>query len=296
MQAQRAGILQARQLVALRTDAPVDADDLLKKRAPRLAEVPPPLPEETERMPDDTKEKHAEWRQVPEPEEPEPETTAEREQQSGPVVIDAQGEPVDVDPIEVRLTDDGTPDVRVAGAPRRTSGALALTESPEWTLALEPKGMNQAVWLAEKLAPQFPDLGGWHGCLCVILMGREMGLPAMGALLNYKRVKGRFAPSWQLLAACIVQHPACEYLRLVRSDADGASFVTKRRGSPEVPYTYTIEMAQRAGLVRQGERGDSAWISHPEAMCRKMCVVHLGRIVFPDNKALGLYFPDEIAA
>jgi hypothetical protein len=149
MQAQRAGILQARQLVALRTDAPVDADDLLKKRAPRLAEVPPPLPEETERMPDDTKEKHAEWRQVPEPEEPEPETTAEREQQSGPVVIDAQGEPVDVDPIEVQLTDDGTPDVRVAGAPRRTSGALALTESPELTLALEPKGMNHAVWLAE---------------------------------------------------------------------------------------------------------------------------------------------------
>lgn len=177
---------------------------------------------------------------------------------------------------------------------RESSQSTALTgkQTVGWDSALEPRGLQQAKWIAETLSPMFPRLDGWQGCLAIIMCGREMGLGVMSSLMNFDIVEGKPSPKWQVIVAFAMQHPDCEYFRLVHSDDQGARFVAKRKGDPEVPMAFTIEDAKRAGLVKPS----SGWNRYPAALCRKMCAVHLSRVVFPDSKASGLYCPEELAA
>lgn len=180
------------------------------------------------------------------------------------------------------------------GVVRESSTSTELTgkQSAGWDIALEPRGLAQAKWVAETLAPMFPKLGGWQGTLGVIMCGRELGLGTMASLMNFDIVEGRPSPRWQVIVAFAMQHPESEYFRLVESTNEGATYVAKRRGNPEVTMSFTVEDAKRAGLYKPS----SGWQKYPAALCRKMCAVHLARALFPDSKASGLYCPEELAA
>jgi 5'-3' exonuclease len=171
--------------------------------------------------------------------------------------------------------------------------ATSIVMGPGYGLALEPRNMTQAVWVAQQIeaASLFPKLRTWQAHLAIMMVGREMGLSTMAALMNFELVEGRPTPRWQLIMACAVQHPECEYFVMIESDDEHATFETKRRRNPQVDtYTYTIDMARQAQLVKPG----SGYDKHPAALIRKMCCVHLARVTYPDSKAMGLYFPEEL--
>lgn len=160
--------------------------------------------------------------------------------------------------------------------------------------SLEPSDMRQLAWLAQRLEESglYPKLR-WQGILGIALMGRSLGLSLMASLANFSLVEGRPSPNWQVIAAFTRQHPDCEYLRLVESTDERATYETKRRSEPEpTRLTYTLDQAKRAALVRP----NSGWVKFPEAMLRKMALVHLSRAVYPDSRASGLYIPEELGA
>lgn len=339
-------VLRARSLVALRLDAPVDANDLLLPGAPSR-----PEPERGEPVP--AADGGEAFDQALESFEPEPEsgeqtsqaeveravaaetTVAGRVAATLPAYPNPSGKPEAelLDPAKaISAAAPGTKPVTqaeveravaaahaVAGTEAKahvaevvgndigpqgevkhnivressTSTALTHKHTPGWDVALEPKGMAQAKWVAETLAPMFPKLGGWQGCLAIIMCGRELGLGVMASLMNFDLVEDRPSPRWQVIVAFAIQHPECEYFRLVESTDTYATFVTKRRGQPEAPpMTFSVEQAKKAGLWKP--RG--GWDKFPAALCRKMAAVHLARAVYPDSKASGLYCPEELAA
>lgn len=171
----------------------------------------------------------------------------------------------------------------------------SIVMGPGYGLALEPRNMTQAVWVAQQIeaAALFPKLRTWQAHLAIMMVGREMGLSTMAALMNFDLVEGRPTPKWQLIMACAMQHPECEYFVMLESNDEHATFETKRkRNADPDTYTYTIDMARQAQLVKPG----SGYDKHPAALMRKMCCVHLARVTYPDSKAMGLYFPEELGA
>lgn len=173
------------------------------------------------------------------------------------------------------------------------SGGSIVQLHAGFMLALEPRNMEQAVWMAKSFESSllFPKLGRWQAILAVMVMGRELGLSAMTSLMNFDMVEGRPSPKWQLIVAMAIQHPDCEYFEMIESTAEKAIFRTKRRQhSTPKEIGFSLDEARKAGLVKPY----SGWDKFSAALCRKMSAVHLVRAVYPDNRAAGLYFPEEM--
>lgn len=319
----KAQVFQARELVRLRIDAPVDANELLfkGKAKPVVAKAVTPLPDD-----DQDDDFDAAVRRMPESSWPNPSGKPE-EKLLDPAVAIPGGSPAAANAemadeaaaalpkgpgvakakprLEVvdttgapanEATKEAEPTLPEPPAePTKLAGIVPARGDDQWDLALEPRTMKQAIWLANEFAARelFPALGGWQGYLAVIMMGRELGLGAMASLTNITIVEGRPSPNWQIIVGFVQQHPDCEYFMLVSSSRTSATYKTKRRQNPEATeLTYTIEDAQIAGLVKPF----SGWDRHPAAMCRKMCATHLARAVYPDSKVVGLYAPEEMGA
>lgn len=312
-------VFQARELVKLRIDAPVDANELLLKRKPKVSA--PPL----RAVPDEKADDVASWpnpKRQPEDKLLDPTVAipagspaaanaemadeaiagaaeaAPKSQppQSGPSVAKARPRPVvDTKGETVAEHDEkGTPIAKLLRDSKAGPASLvAQRGTDEWELALEPKGLNQAKWLAEAFhsVEMFPKLKSEMHYLAILMMGRELGLGAMASLVNIEIVEGRPSPHWQVIVGFAQLHPDCEYFQLVETTREYAIYETKRRQNP-VPtrLRYGLEDAEQAGLMKPF----SGWDRHPAAMCRKMAAVHLARAVYPDSKVIGLYAPEEL--
>lgn len=123
----------------------------------------------------------------------------------------------------------------------------------------------------------------------VACLGMELGLSPMQSLRSIYVIKGKPVLSAAAIQAIVVRRKdVCEYLMLVESTHEKATYETKRVGDPgPTKLTWTIQMAQRAGLLN-----NPTWKAHPEAMLRARCVAALCRAVFPDL-AMGLYEESE---
>lgn len=157
---------------------------------------------------------------------------------------------------------------------------------------LQPGSIGAAYKLATGLAQsrlysRFPNA---EAIWAVIIRGREMGLGALTALDSFHIIEGKPAPSAHLLIARAKSHPDCEFLQYVGGDATFAEYETKNRRSPRpTRLKYTIEQARRAGLVKQG----SNWEKRPEEMLRKTVALQLVRIEYPEVLQ-GTYAAEEL--
>lgn len=132
--------------------------------------------------------------------------------------------------------------------------------------------------------------------IAIIQTGQELGLPPMLSLRSIHIIEGRPQLSADLMAA-LVQRAIDEHGDGLFAVDDEASDETRatvvyRRWGWENPkrFTYTIEMAKRAGLA-----GRSTWQQHPEAMLRARAISAAARLMAPDIVA-GLYAPEEFEA
>ncbi len=152
--------------------------------------------------------------------------------------------------------------------------------------ALEPRDGGHAMKLANILhnsrmfISKFPNEG--H-ILAVMLEGRALGVGAIQALRGFNMIKGKPAPSSEMLLGIVMANPLCEYMICVETTDKQATWVTKRRGlSKHSKHTYTWEMAKRAGFTAAKQGSLSNWDKMPDTMCRWRCGTELVRMVYPD--------------
>lgn len=166
----------------------------------------------------------------------------------------------------------------------------------EWERQLEPRSMNQAHWIASRVHASklsFGAYGSPDAVLTTVLAGREIGLSAMASLRAFHVVEGKPTLSADAIRALVMRSPQCEYFRITVRDAVKATWVTKRRGDPEVSLTYTIEEGRAAWQKDQKAWDASAWGKRPANMVTKTASSTLARLIYPDVVG-GFYCPEEL--
>ena len=176
------------------------------------------------------------------------------------------------------------------------SAALAKRSDEElFRFGLEPQGLSDAMALCKDIAQTGMFSGNKDGTpatpaslLVRLMVGRSLGVPAMVALQHVYDVYGRPAISSRLKVALSKRHPECERFEIVESNDKKATYAVKRAGQIEKTFTFTIEEAARAGLIKK----ESNWEKWPRRMLEARAASHAADVEFPDA-AMGLPTLDE---
>ena len=175
--------------------------------------------------------------------------------------------------------------------------AEMLAPAPqEWERQLDPRSMDQARKLARDLfdSRMFSSYGTPQGVLSTVMVGRELGLPAMASLRSIHNLDGKHTLSASLMAALVMKSGLAEFFEPVSFDEKHATFETKRRGARNpVRLTHTIEMARQAWPKSEEAWAKSGWGKNPTDMLVARAQARLARLVYPDLLA-GLYTPEEL--
>ena len=252
-----------RALITLRIDAPIPFEDIMEERI-----VPEAEAFQAEIAPDQEPQAAPEPEPVPEPvptPPPPPPTASTARPASLPKPED----------LSIR-----EPDV------------LAAPPS-EWERQLDPRSMREARLLAGDMyaSRMFSAYGTPQAVLSTVMVGRELGLPAMASLRSINNIEGKHALAASLMVALVLKSGLAEYFEVVSFTELEATFETHRRGARKpVRLQHTIEMAAQAGLVKP----NSNWVKIPTDMLVARAQSRLCRMVYPDLLA-GLYTPDELS-
>lgn len=128
--------------------------------------------------------------------------------------------------------------------------------------------------------------------LACMRYGAELGIPPMVSVQEIDVIEGRPNPSASLLSALIRR--AGHRIKPGEITDRAATAIGERLGeNGEVieswPYTFTWEMAQRAGLT-----GKHNWKTYPEAMLYWRAVTVVARFLFPEVIVGLKYLPEEL--
>lgn len=173
----------------------------------------------------------------------------------------------------------------------RTPDVLAAPPA-EWERQLDPRSMTDARMLAKDMydSRMFSSYGTPQAVLATVMVGRELGLPAMAALRSIHNIEGKHSLSAALMVALVLKSGMAEYFEPVEFDMTHATFTTMRKGARNpVTLTHTLDMAKQAELVK----AKSNWERIPTEMLIARAQARLARLVYPDLLA-GLYTPDEL--
>ena len=162
----------------------------------------------------------------------------------------------------------------------------------ESSIALRPSSISEAHTLSATLAASriIPEAlqKSPADVLAIVLSGAELGLAPMASLRALQMIKGKITISADGMHAIALASPACECVRCIETTPLVARFEAKRRGSPAIVLSFSIEDARAAGLT-----GNATYQKFPAAMLRARCLCAILRLVFPDVM-LGVYSPDEL--
>lgn len=290
----------ARKLVALRSDVPIEFEQLYEPRKRKTS---------ANRETTDMDTPDPEFTDIPISNGPGPAAQAKPAVEAAPAAPAAPvntpaPEPVNASPAAPPSNGNGNgnggehsmivvPQVMAPG-----SGAFEM--------ALEPTSMGTAWKLAQalwdsRLYVRFPTA---EAIFAVVIRGREMGIPALTALDLFHIIEGKPAPHAHFIIARAESHPDCEYFQLLHSDNAYAEYETKnRRHKGPITHRYSIEDAVDAGLcgmeivprtAKPGEKdGRGQWDKRRKELLRKTCGVQLARIAYP-SAAMGLYSIAEL--
>lgn len=159
---------------------------------------------------------------------------------------------------------------------------------------LNPAVLAQLEKLSKELSQSslIPDAlkGKPRDVMVTLMTGAELGLGPMQALRSIAVVKGKPSLSADLMVSLVKQRrDVCEYLVLVKSTPEEATYKAKRVGEPDATtMSFTMADATRAGLVSSG----GMYSKYPAQMLRARCASGICRAVFPDL-CMGLYDSDS---
>lgn len=269
-----------RQLITLRTDVEIPFEEVGPERTPKAAAGASGDSWGVEDL---------------EPDEPEAE----------PVVVP----PAAVQPamVEQAAPSQGAQSIVVpaAAAPvEQPSQALAVREAEvlmpapaEWERQLDPRSLRDARVIAKDMfdSHMFSAYGNAPAVLSTIMVGRELGLPAMASLRSIHVIEGRHGLSAQLMVATVLRSGLAEFFEPISFSDTEATYETKRKGARNpVQLTHTIEMARKAWKKTADAWEKSGWGANPTDMLCARASARLARMIYPDILA-GLYTPEELA-
>src|SRR5271169_2863796 len=149
------------------------------------------------------------------------------------------------------------------------STALAVRTEHE----LEPHTIQQAMdlGLAVFKSGMFNKVAtSPEAAAMMMLKARSLGQSAFWGLDNLQVVEGQLGINADAVLALVLQDPSCEYCEWTESTDERATLKGKRRGRPEVTFTYTIEDARKSLLLDRGEteekKAKSNWNRYRPAM------------------------------
>jgi 5'-3' exonuclease len=191
------------------------------------------------------------------------------------------------------------------GLVRAVSGEIVPTE---YERQLDPRSLKDARVLAEDMykSTMFSSYGSPQGVLSTVMVGRELGLPAMASLRSIHNIDGRHGLSASLMVALVLKSGMAEYFEPISFSDREATYETKRKGARNpVRLTHTIEMGWQAwpkGKATDQKKIEEAraafdasgWGRNPTDMLVARATSRLARMVYPDLLA-GLYTPEELA-
>ena len=171
----------------------------------------------------------------------------------------------------------------------------ALTALGTSTLSLQVSSVDDLARLARVFAASglFGRAGNQETqvaeCAIRLMAGMEAGFSPFASATGVHIINGRPAFSANLLAQAVRRHPDYDY-RVVEKTATACKIRFLSRGEDLGTETFTIEMAERAGLLK-----NPTWRSYPEAMLFSRALTAGMRTHCPD--ALGghpAYTPEEL--
>ena len=267
-----------RKLVLMRTDVPLDIDAVFKPRVPKVAEEFM----EGDKMDSESREFLADAANL----------LNDALQPSAEAVLLAKVNEVG----QLR----GPPHEPNEPEPVQPVTAVAVVEQPapdEWERSLEPRSMDDACKLAQRLhdSRMFSAYGTPQAVLSTLLLGRELGLPAMASLRSVHIIEGKHSLSADLMVALVLKSGMAEHFTLIETTDKICTYETKRKGKEKSQQlSYTIEQAEKADLLKPSRSGKlTAWQKMPTQMLRARCKSELARLEYPDLLA-GLYTPEEL--
>jgi len=165
----------------------------------------------------------------------------------------------------------------------------------DWQRELEPRDLSQAKDLSTSLFQSrlFSAYGHPAGIMATVLAGREIGMQAMTALRAFHIIDGRPTLSAGAIHAMILSSGKAEYFRCSERTPERATFVTKRKGEPEISLSFTIEEGRMAWSKDDAAWKKSGWGKNPADMLVARASTKLARLVYPDV-VHGLYAPEEM--
>lgn len=169
--------------------------------------------------------------------------------------------------------------------------AEILPAPAQWERQLDPRSMKDARTLAQDMfqSHMFSAYGSPQAVLSTVMLGRELGLPAMAALRSVHVIEGKHSLGAALMVALVLKSGLADYFEPISVTDKEATYETQRKGRKPIRLTHTIEMAVTAKLVKPG----SNWEKIPTDMLVARVSARLARMVYPDLLA-GLYTPDEL--
>jgi hypothetical protein len=183
----------------------------------------------------------------------------------------------------------------------RQAEAVLAPPPAEWERQLDPRNMSQARVLALDISRSnmFSAYGSPEAVLSTIMVGRELGLPAMGSLRSIHNIDNKHSLSASLMVALVLKSGMAEYFEPVSFSETEATFETHRIGARKpVTLTHTIEMARKAWPKTskdwEAKFEASGWGRNPTDMLVARATARLARMVYPHLLA-GLYTPEEMA-
>ncbi len=137
----------------------------------------------------------------------------------------------------------------------------------------------------------YRGLGEEPGVMMIMLAARELSIPPMQALNGgINIIQGKVEISARMMSALI--RKAGHSIQIIESH-DFSCTVTGTRSDNNntCTETYTLEEAQKAGLIKNG----GAWTKCPKDMCYNRALSRLARRLFSDVIGIG-YIEGEIKA
>jgi hypothetical protein len=125
--------------------------------------------------------------------------------------------------------------------------------------------------------------------VAIMLLGRELGIPAWTAFNGINVIQGKPTVSPQLMLAMINRSGLFEDMRIT-SDINGATCTMKRKGRAPHTETFTAKDAAAMGLM-----GKDNYLKQPATMFKWRVVSACARVVYSDV-ILALYTPEEMGA
>jgi hypothetical protein len=124
----------------------------------------------------------------------------------------------------------------------------------------------------------YNGVGSEQKILMVLLAARELGIPPMQALNGgLWNIQGKIEISARLMTSMIRRCGHSINVKMI-SDKECILEGTRTDNGDSFSASFTIEEAQRAGLVRPG----SNWIKYPQDMLYARAISRLARRLFPD--------------